>query len=78
MCTTSVKTTIKFVGVLSCHNLFHIIVITSARREILIVVTTPPRCPTCADRGQKGGAHASGSGSCPIFRAELRRLRGGK
>ena len=32
---------------------------------------------TCADRGEKDVAHASGSGSCPIFRAELRRLRGG-
>ena len=37
-----------------------------------------PRCLTCADRGEKDIAHASGSGSCPIFRAELRRLRGGK
>ena len=33
---------------------------------------------TCADRGEKDVAHASGSSSCPIFRAELRRLRGGK
>ena len=32
----------------------------------------------CADRGEEDYAHASGSGSCPIFRAELRRLRGGK
>ena len=38
----------------------------------------PPRCLKCADRGEKDVAHASGSGSCPIFRAELRRLRGGK
>ena len=38
----------------------------------------PPRCLTCADRGEKDVAHASGSGSCPIFRAEFRRLRGGK
>ena len=38
----------------------------------------PPRCLTCADRGEKDVDHASGSGSCPIFRAELRRLRGGK
>ena len=32
----------------------------------------------CADRGEKDVAHASRSGSCPIFRAELRWLRGGK
>ena len=38
----------------------------------------PLRCLTCADRGEKDVAIASGSGSCPIFRAELRRLRGGK
>ena len=38
----------------------------------------PPRCLTCADRGEKDVAHAWGSDSCPIFRAELRRLRGGK
>ena len=37
-----------------------------------------PRCLTCADRGEKDVAHALGSGSCPAFRAELRRLRGGK
>ena len=36
------------------------------------------RCQTCADRGEKDFAHASGSGSCPIFRVKLRRLRGGK
>ena len=36
----------------------------------------PPRCLTCADRDEKAFAHASGSGSCPIFRAELQRLRG--
>ena len=35
----------------------------------------PPRCLTCADRGEKYLAYASGSGSCPIFRAELQRLR---
>ena len=35
----------------------------------------PPRCLTCADRGEEDVAHASGSGSCPVFRAELRRLR---
>ena len=38
----------------------------------------PPWCRTCADRGGKDFAHAPGSGSCPIFRAELRRFRGGK
>ena len=38
----------------------------------------PPRCLTCADRGEKDVAHSSGSGSCPVFRAELRGLRGGK
>ena len=38
----------------------------------------PPRCLTYADRVEKDVAHASGSGSCPLFRAELRRLRGGK
>ena len=38
----------------------------------------PPRCLTCADRGEKYVAHASGSGSCPIFRAELRKTRVGK
>ena len=37
-----------------------------------------PKCLTCADMGEKDVAHASGSGACPIFRAELRRLRGGK
>ena len=37
-----------------------------------------PKCLTCADRGEKDVAHASGSGSCTIFRAELGRLRGGK
>ena len=37
-----------------------------------------PRCLTCTDRSEQDVAHASGSGSCPIFRAELRRLRGGK
>ena len=31
-----------------------------------------------ADRGKKNVAHASGSGSCPIFRAELRSMRGPK
>ena len=36
------------------------------------------RCLTCADRGEINVAHASGSGSCPIVRAELRRLMGGK
>ena len=36
------------------------------------------KCLTCADRGEKDVAHTSGSGSCPIFRAELQRLRGGK
>ena len=34
-----------------------------------------PRCLTCADRREKDVAHSSVSGSCPIFRAELRRLR---
>ena len=38
----------------------------------------PPRCLTCADRGEKDFGHASGSGSCPVFREELRRLRGGR
>ena len=38
----------------------------------------PPRCLTCTDRGKKDVAYASGSGSCPIFMAELRGLRGGK
>ena len=38
----------------------------------------PPQCLTCTDRGEKDVAHASWGGSCPIFRAELRRLRGGK
>ena len=38
----------------------------------------PPRCLTCTDRGEKDVAHASGSGFCPVFRVELRRLRGGK
>ena len=38
----------------------------------------PSRCLTSADRGEKDVAHASGSGSCPVFRAELWRLRGGK
>ena len=40
-----------------------------------------PKCLTCADRGEKDVTHASGSGSCPIFRVELQRLkveRGGK
>ena len=37
-----------------------------------------PRCLTCADKGKKDVAHDLGSGSCPIFRVELRRLRGGK
>ena len=37
-----------------------------------------PGCLTCADRGEKDVAHATGSGSCPIFRTELRSLRGGK
>ena len=36
------------------------------------------KCQKCADSGEKDVAHASGSGSGPIFRAELRRLRGGK
>ena len=36
----------------------------------------PPRCLSCADRGDKDVAHVSGSGSCPVFREELRRLRG--
>ena len=36
----------------------------------------PPRRLTCADRGDKEVAHVSGSGSCPVFREELRRLRG--
>ena len=36
----------------------------------------PPRCLTCTDRAEKDVAHASGSGSCRFFRAELRRLRG--
>ena len=34
-------------------------------------------CLTCADREKKDVAHSSGSGSCPITRAELRRMRGG-
>ena len=38
----------------------------------------PSRCLTCADRGEKDVAHSLGSGFCPVFRAELRRLRGGK
>ena len=36
----------------------------------------PPRCLTCADRGEKEVAHVSGSGSCLAFRAELQKLRG--
>ena len=35
-----------------------------------------PRCLTCIDRVDKDVAHVSGSGSCPVFREELRRLRG--
>ena len=35
-----------------------------------------PRCLTCLDRGDKEIAHVSGGGSCPIFRKELRSLRG--
>ena len=38
----------------------------------------PPSCLNCADRGEKDVTHASGSGFCPVFRAELRRLWGGK
>ena len=34
------------------------------------------RCLTCVDRGDKDAAHVSGCGSCPVFREELRRLRG--
>ena len=30
------------------------------------------------DKGEKDIAHVSGSGSCPVFREELRRLRGRK
>ena len=37
-----------------------------------------PRCLTCADRGEKDVAHSSGIDSCSVFRAEFRRLRGGK
>ena len=37
-----------------------------------------PKCLTCADRDEKDVAHASRSGSCPIFSAKLQRLRGGK
>ena len=36
----------------------------------------PPRCLACLDRGAKDIAHVSGGGSCPVFREELRRLRG--
>ena len=36
----------------------------------------PPRCLTCVDRGDKDIAHVSGSGCCPVFREQLRRLRG--
>ena len=39
---------------------------------------TPLRCLAYFDRGEKDIAHVSGSGSCPVFREELRRLRGGK
>ena len=35
-----------------------------------------PRCLTCLNRGDKEIAHVSGGGSCPVFREELRRLRG--
>ena len=37
---------------------------------------TTPRCLTCLDRGDKDITHVSGGGSCPVFREELRRLRG--
>ena len=37
-----------------------------------------PRCLKCLDRGDKDVAHVSGGGSCPVFREELRRLRGRK
>ena len=33
---------------------------------------SPRRCLICEDRGDKEVAHVSGSGSCPVFREELR------
>ena len=38
----------------------------------------PPRYLTCSNRVEKGVAHVSSSGSCPVCREELRRSRGGK
>ena len=38
----------------------------------------PPGCLTCADSSENDVAHASGSGSCPVFRAKLWKLWGGK
>ena len=35
-----------------------------------------PRCLTCLDRGDKDIAHVSDGGSCPVFREELRTMRG--
>ena len=35
-----------------------------------------PRCLACSDRGIEDVTHASGCCFCPIFREELRRLRG--
>ena len=50
----------------------------SEKRRVINEFKKFTRCLTCTDRGEKDVAHASWSGSCPIFRAELRRLRGGK
>ena len=38
----------------------------------------PPKCLTCTHRGEMDIANVSGSGSCPVFREELQRLRGSK
>ena len=37
-----------------------------------------PRCLTCAKRGEKDVAHASGNGSCPIFREDVPEVEGRK
>ena len=56
-----------------------ILSIRRTRREVVAKeCKAPHRCLTCADRGEKDVAHASGSSSGPVFRAEFRRLRDGK
>ena len=47
----------------------------SATGHLATGCKAPPRCLTCVDRGDKDVTHVSGSGSCPVFREELRRLR---